>query len=140
MSIPSSNIGMDYLGDAFGGFAPQSDEHAAAKFALNELAMDDRIGDLVELLTERDPVGVLGGEPAWELERRDDGNTAIGYARWPRGAKYRASVDPDVYDLAWPERFYGKAEFHQLVRAIIDAYLARNPHKAQQVANVAALL
>ncbi len=131
---------MDYFRDAFGGFHPQSDEHAAAKFALEALAADDRIDDLVELLTEGDPVGALGGEPSWELERRDEGNTAIGYADWPRGAKYRAWVDPDAYELAWPERFYGKAEFHQLVRAIIDAYLARNPHQADQVAKVAALL
>ena len=131
---------MDYFRDAFGGFFPQSDEHAAAKFALELLAADDRIDDLVELLTEGDPVGALGGEPCWELERRDDGNTAIGYADWPRGAKYRAWVDPDAYDLAYPVRFYGKAEFHQLVRAILDAYLARNPHRADQVAKVAVLL
>lgn len=131
---------MDYFRDAFGGFFPQSDEHAAAKFALESLAADDRIEDLVELLTEDDPVGALGGEPNWELERRDDGNTAIGYAHWPRGAKYRAWVDPEAYDLAFPERFYGKAEFHQLVRAIIAAYLARNPEQAEQVAKVAGLL
>jgi len=130
----------DYAPDAFGGFFPQSDEHAAAKFALNELAMDDRIDDLVELLTEGDPVGALGGEPCWELDRRDDGNMAIGYADWPRGAKYRAWVDPEAYDLAYPEHFYSKAEFHQLVRAIIDVYLARNPHQARTVAKVAALL
>jgi hypothetical protein len=130
----------DYFRDAFGAFLPNSDEHAAAKFALNVLAMDERIDDLVELLTEGDPIGALEGEPSWELERRDYGNTAIGYADWPRGAKYRAWVDPEVYHLKWPERFYGKAEFHQLVRAIIDAYLARNPHQARQVAKVAALL
>jgi len=131
---------MDYFRDAFGGFFPQSDEHAAAKFALELLAADDRIDDLVELLTEGDPVGALGGEPCWELERRDDDNTAIGYADWPRGAKYRAWVDPEAYDLAYPERFYSKAEFHRLVRAIIDAYLARNPHQVGIVAKVAALL
>jgi hypothetical protein len=140
MFIPSDNINMDYFRDAFGGFFPDSDEHAAAKFALDLLAADDRIGDLVDLLTEGDPLGVLGGEPNWELERRDDGDTAIGYAAWPRGAKYRAWVDPDAYPLEWPESFYSKAEFHQLVRAIIDAYLARNPHQAGQVAQVAALL
>jgi len=130
----------DYTPDAFGGFFPQSDEHAAAKFALNELAMDDRIDDLVELLTEGDPVGALGGEPCWQLDRRDDGDTAIDYDTWPRGAKYRAWVDPEAYDLAYPERYYSKVEFHQLVRAIIDAYLARNPRQAEQVAKVAALL
>jgi len=131
---------MDYFRDAFGGFFPQSDEHAAAKFALELLAAEDRIEDLVELLTEDDPVGALGGEPCWELERRDDSNTSIGYIHWPRGAKYRAWVDPEAYHLAYPERFYSKAEFHQLVRAIIDAYLARNPQRAQTVAEVAALL
>jgi len=130
----------DYFGDAFGGFFPNSDEHAAAKFALNVLAMDERIDDLVDLLTEGDPIGALEGEPSWELERRDDGNTAIGYADWPHGAKYRARVDADAYRLKWTERFYGRAEFHKLVRAIIDAYLARNPRQAQQVARVAALL
>ena len=130
----------EYFGDAFGGFFPDSDEHSAAKFALNVLAMDDRIKSLVALLTEGDPIGVVGGEPNWELERRDDGDMAIGYADWPRGAKYRAWVDPDAYPLEWPQRFYGKAEFHKLVRAIIDAYLARNPHQAQTVAKVAALL
>jgi hypothetical protein len=131
---------MDYFRDAFGGFFPQSDEHAAAKLALETLAADDRMDELVDLLTEDDPVGALLGDPGWKLQRRDDGNTAIGYAAWPRGAKYRAWVDPDAYDLAWPERFYGKVEFHQLVRAILDAYLARNPHEAEQVAKVAALL
>lgn len=131
---------MDYFRDAFGGFFPQSDEHAAAKFALEALAADNRIDDLVELLTEGDPTGALEGDPGWELERRDDGDAAIGYAAWPPGAKYRAKVDPDAYKLAWPERFYGKTEFHQFVRAIIDAFLARNPHEAQLVARVAALL
>ena len=131
---------MDYFRDAFGGFFPDSDEHSAAKFALDVLAADDRIDDLVDLLTEGDPVGAVGGEPNWELERRDDGDTAIGYADWPRGAKYRAWVDPDAYPLAWPERFYGRGEFHQLVRAIIDVYLARNPHQARTVAQVVALL
>ena len=131
---------MDYFRDAFGGFCPQSDEHAAAKFALELLAADDRMNDLVELLTEGDPVGALGGEPCWQLDRRDDGNMASDYADWPRGAKYRAWVDPEAYDLAYPERFYSKAEFHQLVRAIIDAYLARNPQQVRTVAQVAALL
>lgn len=142
MFIPlDSNImSEEYFGDAFGGFFPDSDEHAAAKFALNALAMDDRIDDLVELLTEGDPVGALGGEPGWQLDRRDAGNTAIGYADWPRGAKYCAWVDPAAYPLEWPGRFYDKAEFHQLVRAIIDAYLARNPQQAEQVAKVATLL
>jgi len=131
---------MDYFRDAFGGFFPDSDEHAAAKFALDVLAADDRMDDLVDLLTEGDPVGAVGGEPNWELERRDDGDTAIGYANWPRDAKYRAWVDPDAYPLEWPERFYSRVEFHQLVRAIIDVYLARNPHQARTVAKVAALL
>jgi len=131
---------MDYFGEAFGGFFPDSDEHAAAKFALDVLAADDRIDDLVDLLTEGDPVGVVGGEPNWELERRDDGDTAIGYAHWPSGAKYRAWVDPDAYPLEWPEWFFARAEFHQLVRAIINVYLVRNPHQAQTVAKVAALL
>ena len=133
-------VGEDYFHDAFGGFFPNSDEHAAAKFALNALAMDGRIEDLVQLLTEGDPVGALGGEPSWQLDRRDDDNTATGYANWPREAKYCTWVDPNAYRLEWPWRFYGRAEFHHLVRALLDAYLARNPHEAEQVAKVAALL
>lgn len=130
----------DDVPDPFGGFSPQSDEDAAAKLALVVLATDDRVDDLVELLTPDDPVGALEGDPGWLLERRDDGDTAIGYADWPEGASYRARVDPGAYRLAWPERYYDKTDFHRLVRAILDAYLAHRPHQTELVARVAALL
>lgn len=130
----------DYFRDAFGGFLPHSDEDAAAKLALAVLAMDDRVDDLVELLTRDDPVGALEGDPGWLLERRDDGDLAVGYADWPAGASYRAWVDPDAYRLQRPERYYDRAGFHQLVRAILDAYLAHHPHRAELVARVRALL
>lgn len=121
---------MDFFQLAFGGFSLQGDPDAAVKLCLQALAADHRLPRLTNLLTEGSDVGGIEGEPGWVLERRDDGDMAPGYAAWPSGAKFRAFVDPDAYDLATPERFYAWAEFSQFVRAIVDAYVARYPDRA----------
>lgn len=131
---------MDFFQLAFGGFSPQDDPDAAVKLCLQALAADHRLPRLTDLLTEGSDIGGIEGEPGWLLERRDDGDMAPGYAAWPRGAKFRAFVDPSTYDLAASERFYAWAEFSQFVRAIVVAYVARHPDRADALKSILLLL
>lgn len=127
---------MDFFQLAFGGFSAQTDPDAAVKFCLQVLAADHRLPSLSDLLTEGSEIGGIEGVPDWSLERRDDGDTAPGYAAWPTGTQFRAFVDPDSYSLASPERFYTRAEFLSFVRAIVDAYAARYPERVDTLAPV----
>ena len=77
--------------------------------------------------------------PGWLLERRSEGDTR-GYEHWPPGTEFRASVDPDDYELAFPERFYTASAFAGFVRAILRAYVARHPNRAAEAEHVEALL
>ena len=131
---------MDFFQIAFGGFAPQTDPDAAVKFCLQSLAADDRLLDLVDLLTEGSDYGGIEGEPGWTLERRDDGDPAPGYAAWPAGAKFRAFVNPSDYELAVPESFYSRAAFLAFVHAIVSAYAVRHPDRADALRPLAPLL
>ena len=63
-----------------------------------------------------------------------------GYEHWPPGAEFRASVDPDDYELAFPESFYTASAFAGFVRAILRAYVARHPGRAEEAERVKALL
>lgn len=127
---------MDFFQLAFGGFSPQEDPDAAVKFCLQALAADHRLPALVNLLAEGSETGGIEGVPGWLLERRDDGDAAPGYATWPTGAKFRAFVDPQEYELATPERFYTRAEFLRFVRAVVDAYAVRYPDRADSLMSV----
>lgn len=131
---------MDFFQMAFGGFSPQEDPDAAVKLCLQALAADHRLSRLAALLTEGSDIGGIEGEPGWLLERRDDGDMAPGYVAWPGGAKFRAFVDLDAYELATPERFYARSEFSRFVRAIVDAYIARYPDRADTLEFIPALL
>jgi hypothetical protein len=131
---------MDLFKAAFGGFAPQTDPDAAAKFCLQTLAADHRLPGLASVLTEGSDIGGIEGVPGWLLERRDDGDPAPGYAAWPSTAKFRAFVDPQEYELATPEQFYTRAEFLPLVQAIVAAYVARYPDRADALTPLIALL
>ena len=74
------------------------------------------------------------------MERRDDGDTALGYAAWPPGAKFRASVNPKEYELATPEQFYTQVEFLQFVRAIANAYANHYPDRVATLEPVTTFL
>lgn len=117
---------MDYFGDAFGGFDPQSDVDAALKFSLNAILLDNRLLDLLKLVKGGDRFGGVEGVPGWIIERREDGEL-VGYEDWPESARFRAYVDPDEYVLAYPEFYTDKPTFMRYVRAIVDAYKRRHP-------------
>jgi len=136
----SKKAHMDFFQTAFGGFAPQTDPDAAVKFCLQALAADHRLLGLVEVLTEGDDIGSIEGVPGWSLERRDDGNMMHDYAKWPLGAKFRAFVDPQDYELDTPERFYNRAEFTRSVQAIVDAYLCHYPDRQTALEPLIAIL
>ena len=123
---------MDYFKSAFGGFAPQRDEDAAVKFALNVVLMDDRLRELTELIVDGSQFGGMEGEPGWTLERRDDadeGNEAA-FPGWPTGARFKASVDQDAYRLEHPEYFMSREAFMKYLVRAIDAYVAAEPSRA----------
>jgi hypothetical protein len=137
-----NEAGTDIATAAFGRFEPQTDPDGAAKFALAAIARGRgrQMPHLVHLLTEGAPLGEIEGEPGWTLERRDDGNTKPGYARWPEGAKYRAAVDPAQLRLAHPEKFYDRAGFHALVAQLLDAHARLHPEQESVTAAIRAIL
>ena len=129
---------MEYIYKVLGGFDPQEDEHAAVKFCLDSVVMDGRIGYLAQLLTEGSRISGFGADPGWFLERHVDGDPA--QANWPPDAVFRASVDPDGYELGYPEGFYSREEFSRYVLLVVNAYVATNPSRASEVAPVLAAL
>ena len=129
----------DYYQEAFGGFEQYEDPDAAVKFCLNIIAMGHAFSRLIRLLDESTNVGGISGVPGWLLERRNEGDTR-GYEHWPSGALFRASVDPDDYELGFPEGFYTAPAFAGFVHAILRAYVARHPDRAAEAERVIALL
>ena len=124
---------MSYFNTAFGGFAPHRDEDAAVKFILNVILMDRQFDALAELVMDGSRLGAIEGEPGWKLERRDDsdeGNT-LAYSGWPSGARFRAYVDPQGYELAHPECFMDRATFFRYLRPALSAYIDANPSSAE---------
>ncbi len=95
---------------------------------------------LVDVLTDNSKIGGIGGVPGWELDRRDDVNLSSGFEGWPANAKFRAFVDPREFTLGSPEGFYTRAEFLTFVRAIVDAYVAQYPDRADTVKPVISIL
>ncbi len=132
---------VDFYDEAYGGFAPHRDEHAAVKFALAALATRRQLARLEPLLA--DPMAVSGvmGEPGWELERRyphapDPGT----YAGWPAWADYRAYVDPEEYELAHPEAFYSARAFAGYLWVTLAVQGRRHPEDVPLVRRLLAAL
>ena len=119
---------MDFFSEAFGGFDPISDKDAAMKFCLNAVLMDRRFVDLDRLLPDVSNVGDIEGEPGWIIERRNEGDT-LGYDGWPQPSRFRAFVEPDSYELAFPEFFYDRSAFISLVSSAVRAYCDRHPER-----------
>ncbi len=130
---------MDYFKTAFGGFAPHRDEDAAVKFALNAVFLDNRLEELVEVVVDGSQFGGIEGEPGWMLERRDvaDEDNEVAYPDWPAGARFKASVDEDVYRLLHPECFMSREAFMKYLLQAIDAYVAAHPARATDLSVVA---
>jgi hypothetical protein len=131
---------MDYLNDAFGGLAPRKDKDGAIKFCLNVILKDDEIDRLVELLSVDSKIIAIEGQPSWTLERRNERASAAAYAAWPKNAQFRAYVDPDGYELAFPEGFYDLPTFQQFVSTAMRAYKARNPERTSSANQVLSLV
>ena len=132
---------VDYFAQAFGGFDPSGDPDAALKFVLNAILMDDRLDELSSIVTDGHEIGALEGEPGWTLQRRDSGPAGDmpGYRNWPQGASFRAYVDPDEFRLGHSEAFASSIAFHNYVRNVLTAYVARNP-ASENVARAISLL
>lgn len=123
---------MDYFNEAFSGFDPRSDEDAAMKFCLNVLLMDRRFTDLARLLPDKSNIGGIEGEPGWIIERRNEGETK-GYEDWPTYSRFRAFVNPDSYELTYPEFFCDNLTFIKFVYSAIHAYCKRHPDRDDEV-------
>jgi len=119
---------MDYFQDAFGDFNPHQDQHAAVKFALCITFLDKRFDELSCVLIDGHEIGGMEGEPGWIIERRDTGPSGDmpGYADWPAGAHFHVYVDPDVFELAYPELFMTTDEFHGYVHKLAETYHAKD--------------
>ena len=131
---------MSIYQEAFGPYAPHTDPDAAVKFCLQALALDNRLAALADVLKEGSRVSGIGGEPGWELERRDDADRTEDFADWPTGARFRAFVDPGEFELGTPEGFYTRAALLGFVEAIVHAYLACHPNQSSRLEPVIAIL
>ena len=116
---------MDHLHAAFGAFEPQRDPLAALKFSVNVVLMDGRIDDLALMLQAGSPVGGLGGEPGWELDRVD--RDAL---------EFVARVDREKFSLAHPVLRCNRAELLAVLDPMLAAYAAANPQDATRVAHL----
>lgn len=120
---------MDFFKEAFDGFRPHLDEDAAIKFSLNVLLMEGRLKRLVDLISQSSNVGCIEGDPGWEIEHIINSDRGLpGYASWPEWASYRAAVDTDCYQLAYPEVYLSENDFFSYVEKAIKAYLEKHPH------------
>jgi hypothetical protein len=128
-------INTDYFTEAFNGFEPHKDKDAAIKFCLNAVLMDCRFIELEIVMNDGVEIGAMEGPPGWIIERRDDGATK-GYEDWPDFARFRAFVDPDSYELAYPEFFCDKGTFETFVSAAVRAYCHRHPERSCEVASI----
>jgi hypothetical protein len=124
------------------GCDPQHDKDASVKFILDVLLLGKRfIGDSVsiaQLIYEKNEFfHGIGGDPGWSLSRKQPPNAMEGRFDpdivWPEGATFRAYVDPDDYELKYPEMFLTKAEFYDYLQKGIDAFLERHPDKLHLV-------
>lgn len=122
---------MDYFQIAFGGFAPHLDEDAAIKFILNALLMDTGFDSLSRLLAETDDVVGVEGDPGWTLERRGPADS-----NWPPDAQFRAYVDPESFELAYPEFYMSRDSFERYVSTATQAFLQVNPNADSLVKGV----
>lgn len=123
---------MDFLVSAFGAFSPHRDEDAAVKFALNGVLLDNRLKQLAEMVVDGSTFGGMEGEPGWMLERRDadEEDNEFDYPGWPKGPRFKASVEVDAYRLDHPVFFMTRETFLSYVRAAVDAYTSAEPTKA----------
>jgi len=126
---------MEYYEKAFGSvFEPHQDKNAAIKFILNSLLMNGEVNRLIELLDLTLHIGCLEGEPGWELERLEDKDRSLpGYSEWPIWAYYRAAVEPDSFQLAYPEAYYNTKDFISFVNQALTGYSKEHPEKQSEI-------
>lgn len=122
---------MDYFQIAFGGFAPHRDEDAAIKLILNELLMDTSFDATSKMLAETDDVAGIEGDPGWTLEKRGPSDK-----NWPINAQFRAYVDPESYELAFPEFYMSRDLFKRYMSVATQALLRVNPNAEPLVKGV----
>lgn len=122
---------MDLFEETFGSeFEPHLDENAAIKFILNSLMMDKTLDRLIEIFDLSLNIGCIEGEPGWELERIEDKDRKLsGYSEWPDWAMYRVAVEPESYQLKYPEIYYRSDEFMAFVEKSLKVFSNKYPEK-----------
>jgi hypothetical protein len=118
---------LDYFDAAFGGFRPHIDKDAAIKFILDVILADGEFEALSQLVPEGGRVATLEGVPGWWLSRRDPQEQGWPGQHWPEAAEFRAYVDPEDFELAYPEFYMDRPLFQSYLQAALKAYVARNP-------------
>ncbi len=129
---------MDYFREAFGGFAPQSDYDAALKLGLDSLLADERIDELLTLLSAVGQLDGVEGEPGWIIERRTEKRSSSG--SWPAGSVFRAYVDPSSYTLKHPEFYCDRPTFYRYVNSVVTVYAKRHPEERGKVETICKLI
>ena len=124
------------------GFAPQEDWDAAVNFTLNVVLSDRRTEHLANTVTTGHPMGGMGGDPGWDIERRDPlpSGDLPEYPGWPPGARFLVSVDPGCYELAHPDCYLDAPTFFTYVRNALARYVAKHPERAAEAETVLAAM
>ena len=136
----------NYFQEAFGAFKPHQDQDAAVKFVLNAVLAERRFfscGWFEQFLRdfivhETKHIRMITGDPGWLIEYK--GQEIIEDRVWPEGVDFCASVEPEGYELAYPEFFMTKDEFYGYVKKAIQAFIARHPDETALVEPVLALM
>jgi hypothetical protein len=122
----------------FVNFDPSVDRLAALKVAIDSILVDNRLDDLVELLTPDHRTGGLEGDPGWIVERKDRVDTHAYNEQWPEWASFRAFVDPAVYRIAEPECFLDRKSFLEVATPFLQAYARTYPVSETKIASLLA--
>jgi hypothetical protein len=131
----------DYLKSVYPEYHPQRDPDAALKFSLATLAKNGRFRKLRHLVQDGDPISEVSDDDAgWTLARRDERAHAGGYSAWPSNAKFRAYVDPAVYQLAHPMAYFDTEAFARIARPLLVEARLHHPRLRDEIDAIVTML
>ncbi len=118
---------MHYLQNAFNSFGPRDAAGAAIRFILEIIFEENLFDELLCTLTDKSRYGGFGGDPGWELARKNSNIPADSpaYKDWPQNAEFRAIVDDTN-----AKTYLTRAELYKYINHIMKVFVEHDPeHK-----------